>query len=134
MNPPAATTDKGQKRRYTVTLTFHLVQKIGQVTSALAFCRAPSTRDEICPSVVPRRALACLLVSESSDSTSTAPHMPEFPFPLAKPAPLLALGRPALALDCDRIRRLRASGASIREISAQLEVSTATVHKVLRQR
>jgi DNA invertase Pin-like site-specific DNA recombinase len=44
------------------------------------------------------------------------------------------LGRPPLALDCDRIARLRASGASIREISAQLEVSTATVHKVLQQR
>ena len=44
------------------------------------------------------------------------------------------LGRPPLPLDCDRIARLRASGASIREISAQLEVSTATVHKVLQQR
>jgi|SRR5580704_3481454 hypothetical protein len=32
------------------------------------------------------------------------------------------------------IARLRASGASIREISAQLEVSTATVHKALQQR
>jgi DNA invertase Pin-like site-specific DNA recombinase len=44
------------------------------------------------------------------------------------------LGRPPLTLDRDRIARLRASGASIREISAQLEVSTATVHKVLQQR
>jgi DNA invertase Pin-like site-specific DNA recombinase len=44
------------------------------------------------------------------------------------------LGRPPLALDRERIARLRASGASIREISAQLEVSTATVHKALRQR
>jgi DNA invertase Pin-like site-specific DNA recombinase len=44
------------------------------------------------------------------------------------------LGRPPLTLDHDRIARLRASGASIREISAQLEVSTATVHKALRQR
>jgi DNA invertase Pin-like site-specific DNA recombinase len=44
------------------------------------------------------------------------------------------LGRPPLALDRDRIARLRTSGASIREISAQLEVSTATVHKALRQR
>jgi DNA invertase Pin-like site-specific DNA recombinase len=43
------------------------------------------------------------------------------------------LGRPALTLDRDRIARLRASGASIREISAQLEVSTATVHKALHQ-
>jgi DNA invertase Pin-like site-specific DNA recombinase len=41
------------------------------------------------------------------------------------------LGRPPLILDSGRIARLRASGASIREISAQLEVSTATVHKVL---
>jgi DNA invertase Pin-like site-specific DNA recombinase len=41
------------------------------------------------------------------------------------------LGRPPLALDRDRIARLRAAGASIREISAQLEVSTATIHKVL---
>ena len=44
------------------------------------------------------------------------------------------LGRPTLTLDRDRIARLRASGASIREIAAQLEVSTATVHSVLRQR
>jgi len=44
------------------------------------------------------------------------------------------LGRPTLILDRDRIARLRASGASIREIAAQLEVSTATVHSVLRQR
>jgi len=44
------------------------------------------------------------------------------------------LGRPPLTLDRDRIARLRASGASIREISAQLEVSTATIHKALRQR
>jgi DNA invertase Pin-like site-specific DNA recombinase len=48
-------------------------------------------------------------------------------------AKLRRLGRPPLALDCDRIARLRAFGASIREISAQLEVSTATVHKVLQQ-
>jgi DNA invertase Pin-like site-specific DNA recombinase len=44
------------------------------------------------------------------------------------------LGRPPLTLDRDRIARLRASGASIREISAQLAVSTATIHKALRQR
>jgi len=44
------------------------------------------------------------------------------------------LGRPPLVLDCNRIARLRASGASIREISAQLEVSTATIHKALRRR
>jgi DNA invertase Pin-like site-specific DNA recombinase len=44
------------------------------------------------------------------------------------------LGRPPRTLDHDRIARLRASGASIREISAQLEVSTATVHKALQQR
>jgi DNA invertase Pin-like site-specific DNA recombinase len=43
------------------------------------------------------------------------------------------LGRPPLTLDRERIARLRASGASIREISAQLEVSTATVHKALQQ-
>jgi DNA invertase Pin-like site-specific DNA recombinase len=43
------------------------------------------------------------------------------------------LGRPPLPLDRDRIARLRACGASIREISAQLEVSTATIHKALRQ-
>jgi len=44
------------------------------------------------------------------------------------------LGRPSLTLDRERIARLRASGASIREISAQLEVSTATIHKALRSR
>jgi len=44
------------------------------------------------------------------------------------------LGRPALTLDRDRIARLRASGSSIRDIAAQLEVSTATVHKALRGR
>jgi DNA invertase Pin-like site-specific DNA recombinase len=44
------------------------------------------------------------------------------------------LGRPSLALDHGRIARLRASGASLREISAQLEVSTATIHKALRRR
>jgi DNA invertase Pin-like site-specific DNA recombinase len=44
------------------------------------------------------------------------------------------LGRPPLTLDRARIARLRASGASIREISAQLDVSTATIHKALRQR
>jgi len=44
------------------------------------------------------------------------------------------LGRPPLTLDRDRIARLRASGASIREISAQLDVSTATIHKALKQR
>jgi len=43
------------------------------------------------------------------------------------------LGRPPLSLDRERITRLRAAGASIREISAQLEVSTATIHKVLQQ-
>ena len=43
------------------------------------------------------------------------------------------LGRPPLSLDRERIARLRAAGASIRDISAQLEVSTATVHKVLQQ-
>jgi len=43
------------------------------------------------------------------------------------------LGRPPLTLDRGRIARLRASGASLREISAQLEVSTATIHKVLKQ-
>jgi DNA invertase Pin-like site-specific DNA recombinase len=43
------------------------------------------------------------------------------------------LGRPPLSLDRERIARLRAAGASIREISAQLEVSTATVHKMLQQ-
>ena len=44
------------------------------------------------------------------------------------------LGRPPLTVDRDRIARLRASGASFREIAAQLEVSTATIHSVLRQR
>jgi DNA invertase Pin-like site-specific DNA recombinase len=44
------------------------------------------------------------------------------------------LGRPTLTLDRDRISRLRASGASIRQIAAQLEISTATVHKALRPR
>lgn len=44
------------------------------------------------------------------------------------------LGRPTLILDRERITRLRASGASIRQIAAQLEISTATVHKALRQR
>lgn len=44
------------------------------------------------------------------------------------------LGRPSLALDSGRIARLRASGASIRAISAQLEVSASTIHKALRQR
>jgi DNA invertase Pin-like site-specific DNA recombinase len=44
------------------------------------------------------------------------------------------LGRPPLVVDKARIARLRASGASIRAISAQLEVSPATVHKVIRQR
>jgi DNA invertase Pin-like site-specific DNA recombinase len=44
------------------------------------------------------------------------------------------LGRPPMTLDRERIARLRASGASIREISAQLEVSTATIHKALRRR
>ena len=44
------------------------------------------------------------------------------------------LGRPPIAVDKARIARLRASGASIRAISAQLGVSPATVHKVIRQR
>jgi DNA invertase Pin-like site-specific DNA recombinase len=44
------------------------------------------------------------------------------------------LGRPSVALDCSRIARLRASGASIRTISAQLGVSASTVHKTLQQR
>jgi len=44
------------------------------------------------------------------------------------------LGRPSLILDSGRIARLRASGASIREISAQLEVSPSTIHKALQQR
>jgi DNA invertase Pin-like site-specific DNA recombinase len=44
------------------------------------------------------------------------------------------LGRPPLVVDKARIARLRASGASIRAISVQLEVSPATIHKVIRQR
>ena len=44
------------------------------------------------------------------------------------------LGRPPLTLDHGRIARLRASGATIREISAQLGVSESTVHKTLQQR
>ena len=43
-------------------------------------------------------------------------------------------GRPSLILDSGRIARLRAAGASIREVSAQLEVSASTIHKALRQR
>jgi DNA invertase Pin-like site-specific DNA recombinase len=43
------------------------------------------------------------------------------------------LGRPPLTLDHGRIARLRASGASLRDISKQLEVSTATVHKALQR-
>jgi DNA invertase Pin-like site-specific DNA recombinase len=44
------------------------------------------------------------------------------------------LGRPPAVVDKARIARLRASGASIRAISAQLGVSPATIHKVIRQR
>jgi DNA invertase Pin-like site-specific DNA recombinase len=44
------------------------------------------------------------------------------------------LGRPSLILDSERIARLHASGASIREISAQLEVSASTIHKALQKR
>jgi Homeodomain-like domain len=44
------------------------------------------------------------------------------------------LGRPPLTLDHGRIARLRASGASIRDISAQLGVSASTVHKTIQQR
>jgi len=44
------------------------------------------------------------------------------------------LGRPSLILDAGRIARLRTAGASIREISAQLEVSPSTIHKALQQR
>jgi DNA invertase Pin-like site-specific DNA recombinase len=44
------------------------------------------------------------------------------------------LGRPSLILDSGRIARLRAAGASIREISAQLEVSPSTIHKALQRR
>jgi len=43
------------------------------------------------------------------------------------------LGRPPVAVDRARIARLRSSGASIRTIAAQLGVSRATVHKVIRQ-
>ncbi len=44
------------------------------------------------------------------------------------------LGRPPIAVDSARIARLRANGSSIRAISALLDVSRATVHKVIRQR
>ena len=44
------------------------------------------------------------------------------------------LGRPRWVLDRSRIARLRASGASIRTISAQLGLSASTVHKSLQQR
>ena len=44
------------------------------------------------------------------------------------------LGRPPLLLDCARIARLRAAGASIRPVSEQMEVSTATIHKVVHRR
>jgi DNA invertase Pin-like site-specific DNA recombinase len=43
------------------------------------------------------------------------------------------LGRPPVAVDRARIARLRSNGASIRTIAAQLGVSRATVHKVIRQ-
>src|ERR1700746_707467 len=43
------------------------------------------------------------------------------------------LGRPPLSVDHGRIARLRASGASLREIAKQLEVSIATVHKALQR-
>jgi DNA invertase Pin-like site-specific DNA recombinase len=39
------------------------------------------------------------------------------------------LGRPPLSLDTERIVRLRSSGPSMRAISAQMDVSPATVHK-----
>lgn len=44
------------------------------------------------------------------------------------------LGRPSLVLDKARIARLRASGASIRAISAQLGISLGSVHKALQER
>jgi len=44
------------------------------------------------------------------------------------------LGRPPVAVDRARIARLRASGASMRAISAQIGLSLATVHKALQQR
>jgi DNA invertase Pin-like site-specific DNA recombinase len=44
------------------------------------------------------------------------------------------LGRPPLTLDHGRIVRLQASGASIREGSAQLGVPASTVHRTLQQR
>ncbi len=43
----------------------------------------------------------------------------------------IRLGRPPLALDNDRISRLRASGSSLRAISRQLGISLGSVHRVL---
>jgi IS30 family transposase len=43
------------------------------------------------------------------------------------------LVRPTLTLDRDLIAGLRPSGAFIREIAAQLQVSSATVHNALRR-
>jgi hypothetical protein len=43
------------------------------------------------------------------------------------------LVRPTLTLDGDGMTRLRASSASIREIAAQLQLSSATVQHALRQ-
>lgn len=44
------------------------------------------------------------------------------------------LGRPPVVVDKARIVRLRASGASIRGIAELLQVSPATIHKVVRAR
>lgn len=41
------------------------------------------------------------------------------------------LGRPRLEVDCGRIARLRATGASLRTISEQLGVSLGSVHRAL---
>src|ERR1700746_3943465 len=43
------------------------------------------------------------------------------------------LGRPRVVVDVSRIATLRASGASIREISGQLGMSAYTVHRTLQQ-
>jgi DNA invertase Pin-like site-specific DNA recombinase len=44
------------------------------------------------------------------------------------------LGRPRLEVDSSRIVRLRASGASLRAISEQLEISVGSVHRALKER
>jgi DNA invertase Pin-like site-specific DNA recombinase len=44
------------------------------------------------------------------------------------------LGRPRLEVDSGRIARLRANGASVREISVQLGISVGSVHRAMRSK